>query len=73
MKTNNSVHHGQEVKKRFDQSGLTVTKFAEFIQLSRQTVYNIFKREYIDIPLLERISVALKFDYREILAAPHGF
>ena len=59
----NSVHYGQEVKKRFEEHSMTVTEFARRICRSRNTVYSIFKREFINLQLLRKISDVLDFDF----------
>ena len=58
-----NVHYGQEVKKRFKQRGMTVAEFARRINRSRNTVYSIFRREFIDLQLLHDISEVLEFDF----------
>lgn len=47
---------------------IPITKFAEMINCERGNVYNIFKRNTIDIQLLQRISIVLKHNYFEDLA-----
>ena len=63
MKKEKGVHYGQEVKKRFEARGLTVAEFARRINRSRNTIYSIFNREFIDIQLLRKISEVLDFDF----------
>ena len=57
------IHYGQEVKERFDRTGMSVAEFARRIARSRNTVYSIFKREFIDLELLSKISEVLGFDF----------
>ena len=57
------VHYGQEVRKRFEVRGMTVAEFARRINRSRNTVYSIFNREFIDLKLLGDISEVLDFDF----------
>lgn len=47
---------------------IPITKFAEMIKCERNNVYNIFKRNTIDIQLLQRISIVLKHNFFEDLA-----
>ncbi|HIX26658.1 MAG TPA: helix-turn-helix domain-containing protein [Candidatus Barnesiella excrementigallinarum] len=58
-----SIHLGKLIKKKFNESGLTVNEFAQRINRSRTVVYNIFERESIDIKMLEEISRALNYDF----------
>ena len=57
------IHFGKEVKDRFERHGMSVAEFARRIDRSRNTVYSIFRREYIDLQLLIRISEVLDFDF----------
>ena len=59
------VHLGQEVKKKVKERGMTVSEFARRIICSRSNVYDIFKREYIDISLLQRISKVLNYNFMQ--------
>lgn len=57
------VHIGKEIEKKFQQSGLKITSFAETINTGERNVYTIFKREDINAELLFKISEALNFDF----------
>jgi len=57
------VHYGHEVKKKFEEHGMSVAEFARRIRCSRNNVYNIFLREFIDMGLLKKISIVLDFDF----------
>ena len=61
--TEKEVHYGQEVKKKIEERGITVAEFARRINCSRNNVYNIFMRKYIDMELLKNISIVLDFDF----------
>ena len=63
MNTNKDLHLGMEVKRRLKNRGMTVSEFARRINCSRNNVYNIYKRRYIDIELLQTISVVLEYDF----------
>lgn len=47
---------------------IPITEFAKMINCQRSNVYDIFKRNTIDIQLLQRISLVLKHNYFEDLA-----
>jgi predicted transcriptional regulator len=54
-----TVHYGQAVKKKLKERGMSVSEFSRRINRSRSDVYDIFKRDFIDIPLLQKISKVL--------------
>jgi len=57
------IHYGEEIEKRFKKNGMSKAEFARQIDRSRTDVYDIFKRESIDIKLLKKISKVLDFDF----------
>ena len=63
MNTNKDLHLGMEVKQKIKSRGMTVSEFARRINCSRNNVYNIYKRRYIDIELLQTISAVLEYDF----------
>ena len=64
MKTKNEdVHYGQAVKNKLRERGMTISEFSRRIICSRSNVYDIFKRKFIDIPLLEKISEVLRYNF----------
>ena len=60
-KTN--VHYGQEIRAKLENRGMSKAEFAKRIKCSRNNVYNIFNREYVDLRLLQTISEVLDFDF----------
>ena len=63
MKKKEDVHYGQVVKNKLKERGMTISEFSRRINCSRSNVYDIFKRKYIDIPLLEKISEVLCYNF----------
>ena len=57
------VHAGEKVKRYFEASGMSVSEFARRLNCHRQNVYDIFRREVIDVGLLQRISRVLEHDF----------
>ena len=57
------IHAGKKVKEHFAASGLSVSEFARRLNCHRQNVYDIFKRQNIDLSLLQRISKVLEHDF----------
>lgn len=57
------THAGEKVKKYFEASGLSVSEFARRLNCHRQNVYDIFRREVVDVGLLRRISRVLEHDF----------
>ena len=61
---------GQQIRERFLASKMGVTYFARAINNTRNNVYNIFKRDNIDINLLKKIGQVLEYDFFQDLLAP---
>lgn len=59
---------GSLIKDEVNAQHIPITKFAKMINCERGNVYDIFKRNTIDIQLLQRISIVLKHNYFEDLA-----
>ena len=57
------MHIGQHIKEVMRQQGVTATKLAEDICCARPHIHRIFRKENMDIALLERISKALNYDF----------
>ena len=57
------MHIGQHIKEVMQQQGVTATRLAESISCSRTHIHKIFRKDNIDIALLERISTALNYDF----------
>lgn len=57
------MHIGQHIKEIMRQQGVTATKLAEDICCARPHIHRIFRKENMDIALLERISTALDYDF----------
>ncbi len=65
------IHIGSIIKKKFEESELTIKDFAAMIYCDRTTVYDIFKRKSIDVERLVRISLVLNYDFiNEIYLKP---
>ena len=54
---------GNEVRKIFLTSGLSIQQFADMISCQTGNIYKIYEREDIDTNLLTKICKALKFDF----------
>ena len=57
------MHIGQHIKEVMRQQGVTATQLADDICCTRTHMHKIFRKDNIDITLLERISTALKYDF----------
>lgn len=62
MKTND-IHIGSVIKRKLDESSLSIIQFAQLIHCDRTTVYDLFKRKSIDVDRLLLISEALNFNF----------
>lgn len=66
------MHIGQHIKETMRQQGITATQLAKDICCSRPHVHKIFRKDNIDIALLERISAALNHDFFRDLSDEFG-
>ena len=67
------VHAGETVKSYFVETGMSVSEFARRLSCHRQNVYDIFKRQNIDLSLLQRISRVLEHDFvTELYGSPNN-
>ena len=57
------MHIGQHIKEVMRQQGTTATQLAQDICCTRTHMHKIFRKDNIDIALLQRISEALKHDF----------
>ena len=57
------MHIGQHIKEIMRQQGVTATQLAKDICCARPHIHRIFRKDNIDIALLERISSALNYDF----------
>ncbi|MDE6347648.1 MAG: transcriptional regulator [Bacteroides sp.] len=61
------IHIGSIIRCKLEESPLSIAEFAERINRTRPTVYDIFNRKSIDTDLLVRISEVLDYDFlREV-------
>lgn len=59
------IHIGSIIKKKFEESKLSIPEFAKLINRTRTTIYDIFNRKSIDIDLLIQISEVLNYNFLE--------
>ena len=57
------MHIGHHIKEVMRQQGVTATQLAKDICCTRPHIHRIFRKDSIDIALLERISNALHHDF----------
>ena len=62
------MHIGQHIKEVMRQKGVTATQLAKDICCTRPHIHRIFRKDNIDIALLERISKALNHDFFQDLS-----
>jgi len=70
MKKTKEIHIGKLIKAQFDNSNMTIVKFAKAINKSRNNVYDIFERSSIDTELLNKIGHVLKYDFFQHYTKP---
>ncbi len=57
------IHLGQEIKKRFDETGMTKTEFGRMIGVPQQHVNRIFERETMETKKLIKVCRALEYNF----------
>ncbi|MCQ2306691.1 MAG: helix-turn-helix domain-containing protein [Bacteroidales bacterium] len=57
------INIGELIDNRRKELGLSIRDFAAKISVSSGNAYDILKRESIDVALLQRVSVALDYDF----------
>lgn len=57
------MHIGKRINQVVRQKGVSITWLAKKIHCDRRNIYDIFQRECIDTILLQRISMALEYDF----------
>ena len=62
-------HLGHLIRKELKRQKRSVKWFAESINCDRTNCYLIFDKQFLDIPLLQRISKALNHNFFNELAA----
>ncbi len=57
------VHIGKEIRKIMKQRRITVVELAAILNLHRQSVYDMLRRDNIDVKRLVHISQILQYDF----------
>lgn len=61
--TMKNIHIGSIIRSKLEESSLSIAEFAERINRTRPTVYDIFNRKSIDTDLLVKISEVLDYNF----------
>jgi len=56
------IHMGELLEQVIRRKGLNITDLALALNITRTTLYNWFKQEFIDQATMERISGVIKYD-----------
>lgn len=64
------IHIGEEIKCRFDKSGLTQKEFGARIGMPQQNICRVFNKESIDTKRLVAISRALQYNFFTLFTPP---
>ncbi|WP_455621998.1 helix-turn-helix domain-containing protein [Parabacteroides sp.] len=65
-----SIHIGEIIKQKVQERNMSIADFADKICCDRTTVYDLFKRNSIDINRLLRVSEALDYNFIEEIYLP---
>jgi hypothetical protein len=64
-----SIHIGQLIKEQVKRKRIRVSQLSEKLNVSEPNVYKIYLRISIDTELLEKISIALDYNFFSIYAS----
>jgi hypothetical protein len=64
-----SIHIGQLIKEQVKRKRIRVSQLSEKLNVSEPNVYKIYLRSSIDTELLEKISIALDYNFFSIYAS----
>jgi transcriptional regulator with XRE-family HTH domain len=56
------IHMGELLERAIRKKGVNITELARALNITRRTMYNLFKREVIDKGTMERISSVINYD-----------
>ncbi len=66
MDTTENIHIGEQIRQVLEEQGRTITWLAKQIGCSRENLYKIFGRSWIHTDMLQKISIALSYDFFKI-------
>lgn len=61
--TMKNIHIGSIIRSKLEESSLSIAEFADRINRTRPTIYDIFNRKSIDTDLLIKISEVLNYNF----------
>jgi transcriptional regulator with XRE-family HTH domain len=64
-----SIHIGQLIKEQVKRKRIRVSQLSDKLNVSEPNVYKIYLRSSIDTELLEKISIALDYNFFSIYAS----
>jgi plasmid maintenance system antidote protein VapI len=56
-------HKGEIIEQRVRQSGMKISHVAEMLNMSRENLYDIFKRSDVDISKITQIGNVINYDF----------
>jgi predicted transcriptional regulator len=66
------MHRGEQVRQAVDNSGVSITRIAKALDVSRRTVYNWMDDPQMDHSRVEQIGKVIKVDFTEVLESYQG-
>ena len=66
MDTTDEIHIGKQIRQVLDKQGRTITWLAKEIGCSRENLYKVFRRKWIHTDMLQKINLALGYDFFKI-------
>ncbi|MBO7571647.1 MAG: helix-turn-helix domain-containing protein [Bacteroidales bacterium] len=66
MDPTDKIHIGKLIRQVLAEQGRNITWLAKQVGCSRENLYKIFKREWIHTDMLQKISLALGYDFFKV-------
>lgn len=73
MHTNEEIHIGEIIKQVMKDQGRSPSWLATKLGCERANIYDIYKRQYIDTCLLQKVSKLLNYDFFLLYSVQLGF
>ena len=69
MQTIEEIHIGEIIKHVMKEQGRSPSWLAKQLGCERANVYDIYKRQYIDTHLLQKVSIILNYDFFQVYSS----
>ncbi len=64
------THAGETIKKAVESHGMKHAVLAEKLEISRQSLYNLYENVEVDLTMILRIGKLINYDFKELISRP---